>query len=341
MKKTILFYVLALILSVQTFAQSVFSFQGENVMPGTKKHFTVSVGKGKTHSILPITVFNGNKDGAVLGITAGVHGYEYPPIIAAQKLIKSINPKSLSGVVILVQVANVEAFLNRTPFVNPVDKENLNRSFPGTKKGTLTSQIAHFISKKVIARSDYFLDMHGGDASEDLTAYSAYYQHKLKPKISEKGKEMAVALGFDKIVVFNTTGKSYMDSKKPSLYCSAEAFKNNIPAIDIECGKLGQINDKEVSVIENAVFQLLASLGMQQERKQLSLNSEAIFIKNRSFIESVNNGIFYAEKTAGEYVVKGSRLGYITDFFGNKKQTIYADSNGVILLIVGTPPINK
>ena len=74
-----------------------------------------------------------------------MHGYEYPPIIAAQQLIQTINAQQLRGVIILVQVANLQAFSSRSPYINPLDGKNLNRVFPGNKKGTITEKIANFI----------------------------------------------------------------------------------------------------------------------------------------------------------------------------------------------------
>lgn len=138
-----------------------------------------------------------------MGITAGVHGYEYGPILAGQKLISSIDPQKLAGVVILVQVANMESFVGRMPYVSPVDKKNLNRSFPGSAAGTNTDKVAHFISGKIILRSDCFLDMHSGDAPEDLIPYAAYYSNPDMQKISAIGKEMAVAMSFNYLVEFN------------------------------------------------------------------------------------------------------------------------------------------
>jgi predicted deacylase len=78
------------------------------------------------------TVFHGRRPGAVLVLTAGVHGFEYAPILAAQQLRDRIDPRTLAGTVILVRLAHVAAFEQRVPFVNPFDRKNLNRVFPGT-----------------------------------------------------------------------------------------------------------------------------------------------------------------------------------------------------------------
>ncbi|OJJ22813.1 hypothetical protein BKI52_00235 [marine bacterium AO1-C] len=321
------------------YGQADFYFQQRKVRPGSKEHFTIYFTNGQDSTFLPITVFRGATDGPVLGITAGVHGYEYPPIIAGQRLIQAIKPQKLKGTIILVQVANAAGFSGRIPYLNPLDNKNLNRSFPGNKQGSITEKIAAFITNEVIGRADFFLDMHGGDAPEDLMSYAAYYDHQQKPAISEQGKKMAIALGFEHIVVFNTTSKKYMKASHPSLYCSAEAFKKGIPSIDIECGKLGAANELLIQKIVKSVLRLLNHLEMQKGEKPP--NKNALIIKKRFYQSSEFAGIFYTDKPAGTYVHKGMEIGYITDFFGKRLKTVYAQQAGIILVILGTPPVNK
>ncbi len=322
-------------------AQSAFTFAEKIIEPGTRTYITIPVDDGEESTVIPITIFHGTQDGSTLGITAGVHGYEYPPIVAAQQLIEQIDVSQLRGTIILVQIANVPSFLHRSPFVNPIDGKNLNRAFPGSASGTLTEKIAEIITNQVIARSDFFLDIHGGDASEDLMPYAAYYDNDQQVGSSQQGKAMAVALGFDHIIRFDTNGKEYMEEEQPSLYCSAEAFKRNMPSIDIECGRLGQTNPSLAHKIEKGVLNLLHHLQMLPNKLTDDSNRKIIHIDQRAYISSTYQGIFYPAKSAGAYVVEGMKLGYITDFFGQVLDTIYADESGVILLIIGTPPVNE
>lgn len=342
MRKIIYTLFLLLFTAGVTFAQSTYRFNGKEVKPGTKQNFLIPVISGNDSTFIPITVFNGVKDGKVLGITAGVHGYEYAPILGAQKLIKSINPQQLTGVVILVQIANFESFRGRSPYVSPLDKKNLNRSFPGSSTGTITERVAHFITTNIIVKSDYFLDMHSGDAPEDLLAYGAYYSNSGMPAISQTAKEMAIALGFDYLVKFDTDGKKYMDKNELSLYTTAEAFKRGIPAIDIECGRLGIVETVLVNKIEKSVIDLLGYLTFLPKEKVVAKKMKMpVAIKNRTYLSSKNNGLFYPLAKAGALVKKGMEIGYTTNCFGQIIEKFYAQEDGLILMIVSTPPINK
>ena len=183
--------------------------------------------------------------------------------------------------------------------------------------------------------------MHSGDAPEDLMSYAAYYDNASMPAASNKGKEMAVSLKFDHVVVFNTNGKDYMKKDQLSLYCSAEAFKRGLPSIDIECGRLGVADPLLIEKIETGVMSLLKNLEMLPPGKEEDENREPLMITERRYISAGQSGIFYPLKTSGEYVSKGMKLGYITNYFGEEIETVYGTEAGILLLIIGTPPINK
>ena len=338
-KKTTIWGFILLCSVTQVAGQDAFDFQEEKLLPGTKQHFTVPISDGTDQTFIPITVFHGVENGPVLGITTGVHGYEYAPILAGQQLIAQIDPAVLKGTVILVQAANVESFLGRSPYVNPKDGKNLNRVFPGSPNGSLTERIADFISTKVIPRCTHFVDAHSGDAPEDLIPYSGYYQNDGMPEISAKGKDMAMLLGFDYVLIFQTTGKTYMQKGSPSLYCSAQAFKLGIPAVDIECGRLGRVEPVYVDRILSGLLNLMDGLGMTGEAPKKA--GEAFICAERATLKSEHTGIFYPNKAAGDFVTKGMTLGYITDLFGQELQEVKVETDGVILYMLGTPPVNE
>ncbi|GAA4272445.1 M14 family metallopeptidase [Aquimarina gracilis] len=309
LEKRIFLYIFTLT-STYTLAQKSFTFQNQFIEPGTKSQFEIPVISKTDSTFIPVTIFRGTKPGPVLGITAGIHGYEYPPILAAQQLNQKIDPKQLSGTIILVQIANVPAFLSRSPFINPLDGKNLNRSFPGNSKGSITQRMAYIITSEVIAKSDYFVDMHAGDAPEDLRSYNAWYQSKALPEVSKKGREMALAMEFDYSIIFNIPEERL---KKPSLYCSQEAFHRKIPSVDIECGRLGVPGKTETDRIVKGMFLLLAHLKMIDLNKQSVLTKPTI-IAQRFTIKSKSTGLFYTEKKRVTLLKRGSLLAILPIF---------------------------
>jgi len=313
-----------------------FVFQNQAIKAGTKRSFLLPVVAGTDSTVIPVTVFHGAKPGPVLGITAGVHGYEYPPILAAQQFARSLDPTQLSGTVLLVHLANVPGFLGRRTDVNPLDDKNLNRIFPGKADGTITERMAWLLSNDIIGRCNYFIDAHAGDAPEDLRPYAGYYNYLDTPELSEKGRQMAVALGFPCVVQF---GNAPTLKNEASIYCSREAIKRGIPAADIECGRLGLPEAENVALIQQALYRLLDHLNMQKMSSVVP--NQPFFITQRTSVSSEHTGFFYPQVKAGEFIHKGRKLGYVTDLFGNPLADVLAPVNGVVLYMTATPPINK
>src|SRR5438105_1700430 len=120
---------------------------------------------------IPVTTVYGARPGPVLALIAGNHGYEYPPILALQEFRALVDPSRISGTIVMVHVANMPSFLGRTVYFSPVDGKNLNRVYPGRADGTVSERIALAITKEVIEKADYVLDLHCGDGNESLRPY--------------------------------------------------------------------------------------------------------------------------------------------------------------------------
>lgn len=121
---------------------------------------------------IPITIIQGRRPGPTLALVAGIHGYEYTPILALQRVRANLSPEALSGTVILVHVANLPSFLKRTIYYGPDGGKNLNRVFPSRPDGALSERIAHVLTAEVIEKADYLIDLHCGDGNESLRPYS-------------------------------------------------------------------------------------------------------------------------------------------------------------------------
>jgi predicted deacylase len=77
----------------------------------------------------PYFAISGATDGPTLGLIAGIHGAEYPPIDAVMQFCRALDPTTLRGRSVAVPVVNLPAFWQRTPFVCPNDGKNPKRVF--------------------------------------------------------------------------------------------------------------------------------------------------------------------------------------------------------------------
>lgn len=304
--------------------------------PGEKKSgfIIVPAGKDGPEQKIPITVVNGEKSGPVLALVAGIHGYEYPPILALQRLPKKLDPSRLSGAVIMVHVANMPSFLKRTIYYNPHDWVNLNRAFPGKTDGTMCERIAYQITNEVIKQCDYLIDMHCGDGNEDLMPY-LYCTKVGNPEVDKKTKELAINFGLKLIV--GDLGRPKDLSQ--SVYCGNTALLLGKPSITIESGKLGQTDEEDVVRIVRGTYNILKHLKMMEGKPELM--AEPVWVEEYTIIRAEHDGIFYPLVHRAHHVQKDELVGVLTDFFGNTIQEVRAPYDGIVLYIIATPPMSK
>lgn len=283
---------------------------------------------------LPISIIKGKNEGPVFTIVAGVHGFEYPPIVATQALLKEIDLEQLKGTLIVIPIANTASFFTRTPFINPQDKKNLNNAFPGKADGSITERIAHFITANIISVSDVFLDIHGGDAPEDLLPFVCYYNNTKNPEQTALAKKLSENSGFEYVVAYEYT----ISDTEPAKYTFKQAVQDGKTALSIECGKLGNVQEENLSLIKKGVYNMLSTMNMYDN--DTTTRKNIFYLNNQTYIKSAVQGIFYSEHKAGDVVKKGEVVGHTTDEFGTVLEKYKSPKDGIILYQLATPPIN-
>ncbi|MDT0607441.1 succinylglutamate desuccinylase/aspartoacylase family protein [Croceitalea rosinachiae] len=317
-------------------SQNEFKSSFESTKRPSKHNLKIAVSDSLgNEGYLPISIFKGKADGPVFTIVAGVHGFEYPPIVATQQLMQEIHIDSLSGTIIFIPIANRGSFYNRTPFINPVDGINLNNAFPGNIDGTITQQLAHLITTNIIPVSDVFLDIHGGDAPEDLLPFICYYDNKNRPEQTQQAKQLSEISGFEYVVSYPYA----LSDEDPAKYVFKQAVQDGKTALSIESGKLGNVQEEAVELVKNGVYNMLTDMKMYN--KKHVLKKKPIRLNDQVYIRSNKKGIFYSSYKAGDSVQKDAVVGYTTDEFGTILEEYKASKSGIILYMLATPPINK
>jgi predicted deacylase len=286
---------------------------------------------------IPFSIVHGAKPGPVLALIAGVHGQEYTPVLALQRLRTTIDPATLSGTVIMVHVANLPSYTGRTIYYSPVDRKNLNRVFPGRSDGTLSERIADQITREVIDRATHVVDLHAGDGNESLRPY-LYWITTGAADVAEMGKRMALASGFDHVVI--DRGRPTDPAK--SVYLSNTAILRGKPALTVESGFLAVPDEASIARIERAVAGWLKLLGMRDAGPDVPAPAEhVVWIERSEVLTSRFTGIWYPLVERGHTVASGTVVGRVTDFFGKTVQEIRAPFGGEVLYVVGTPAMNE
>jgi predicted deacylase len=151
---------------------------------------------------IPVALFHGAWPGPVMALVSGAHGTEYASIIALEKVIARIDPTELSGTLIVVPLVNILLRAEGPPR-EPGGREEYERFYPGRADGTQTERASYAITREVVERCDYLIDLHGGDLDESLRPYS-YWAKTGNEKQDAVSCGMVLAFGLDHIIIAST-----------------------------------------------------------------------------------------------------------------------------------------
>jgi len=307
------------------------------VPAGERADVDVAVPAGLTDpatSVL-VTVFHGLTPGPVLALTAGVHGFEYAPILAAQQVRGRIDPRTLAGTVILVRLAHLAAFEQRVPFVNPFDRKNLNRVFPGKADGTQAERIAWTLTTEVVRRADAHVELHGGDGAEWMEAFAGAYGGPLASEQYAQARRMALAFGLRNVVKYTMRTQAQLDQGRS---LNRQAVADGRPTVLVEIGENGRRDDMFVAPLVAGLENLLRELGMVPG-SPMPPRTDTRWFDDTVGVLATTTGIFTPVSAAGRPVTAGETLGTVHDYRGNLLETVVAPLDGYALYGIVGPPV--
>ncbi len=270
---------------------------------------------------IPVHVYRAVEDGPVLLLMAGMHGDEINGIEIIRRMIasKAIVPKK--GTVITIPVLNIFGFLNYAREVP--DGKDVNRSFPGSTRGSLASRIAHLFMKEVFPHVDYGIDFHTGGGSR----YN-YPQLRCKVDIPEQF-ELAKAFCAPFIINAKLRDKSLRK----------EATQRGKSIIVYEAGESMRMDELAINEGLDGTARVMHYLGMRDEfTKALS---EPLIFQNSTWVRSPRSGMFQSYNQPGDEVKKNQLIGMITDPFGAVKLKLKATKSGYIIGLNYAPIVSQ
>jgi uncharacterized protein len=284
--------------------------------PGEKKRGKLTVPGNHNPEYNPkIIVACGVNPGKTLVVTGGVHGTEFASIEGATRFAEKLDPSVMRGSVIVVPVANVPQFRERTQFVNPVDGLNLNDSFPGKREGSFTERLAYTLFE-VIRLGDVYIDCHGGDINEDIMGFVVAAEGS-DPALNNAALELAQCF---------ETGFIHRFPAEPGLSISAQKLLS-IPSIMPEAGTPFPVREESVLFHVEGLMNVLRYLEV----------IEGDVIRYQSFVSperiklySGNDGVWDCYVELNQRVKAGEPLGAVKNHFGDALETVEAPEDGII-----------
>ena len=297
--------------------------RGQKIGLGESKLIKIPVDRLPTGTLIeiPVYVFNGKELGPTILLQGGLHGDEVNSVELVRRMLIDKSYKIHRGCVIVVPLLNVFGFLNLSRNMHGKD---VNRSFPGSKKGSLASRMAHYLMKEIIKNIDFAIDYHTGGAQRNN-----YPQIRYTPQ-DETAKELAH--------VFNSPFN--FGSKLIPKSFRNECFKNNIPVIVYEAGESLRLEEEAIQKGIEGTLRVLRHFNMINDAITIPKNKTSIEITKRKWIRARAAGIFNTIVKNGAKVEKNEVLGQIRDTYGETKFDVKAPNDGYIIALNNFPIIN-
>jgi uncharacterized protein len=298
-------------------------FAPERYEKGRKHRLLLDLGAFAGDISLPVLLVRGSIEGETLVVTAGVHGDEFEGVRAVLEVFDELNPDTLTGSILMVPVANPPAFWSGSR-TSPVDGGNLARSFPGREKGTQTGALAFHLGESILARSDFYLDLHTAGVKLSMPCMVGYD--------SSDARSSAAAFAFGAPVIWGHPRIS------PGRTISFAA-ERGIPWLYTEGSGAGRIDLFDLAIFKNGIFNLMRHLKMVPGKPVAgsilhSLSGEGDLDAS---IEANTRGFLVSNVELLDRVVPGTELGRTIDLTGKTVEVFTAAQEGVVGMIHAFP----
>lgn len=303
-------------------ARKPFSIAGQRIPLGQSRTLFLKFSESYLGSpiSIPIQVLRAPKPGPTVLLTGSVHGDELNGMGTIRELLYNHPPQLVKGTLVCVPVVNVYGLEHHTRDLP--DRRDLNRSFPGSPTGSLSSRLANLLFTEVISHCDFLIDFH-----------SAAIRRTNFPNIRadlNTASVRPIARAFGCELVVNGAG--------PIGSLRRAATSAGIPCVNLEAGEVWKIEPDVVKVGVLGVHNVLKYLDMVQGEPEPPRYQ--IRIEKTTWIRAEKGGTLSFSVNSGDIVEKGQELAVNYDIFGHSKRPILAPGDGIIIGM-STMPVVK
>ena len=296
---------------------------GVEVAAGTREDVEIHVERlasGPWISI-PAIVLHGRREGPSVSVSAAVHGDEINGVEVVRRLIGTVRPEELAGTLILVPVVNQLGFMAAMRYLP--DRRDLNRSFPGSLRGSLAGRLAHLFMDEIISRCDLGIDLHSGS---DGRANLPQIRADLDDAVT---REAAQAFAAPLSIHSRTRDGSLREA----------ATQHGMTMLLFEGGEDNRFDDYAIDVAEAGVLRVLAWMGMIDNAPGSS--TPTVTSRSGRWVRAPRGGLVRREVELGDRVEKRQVLAHISDIWGRSNLAVRAPVEGIVIGLAHHPRVNQ
>ncbi len=298
---------------------------GGEVIPRSKRvrlELPVSRLPTGTMMSLPVTVISGKTPGPRLWLSAAIHGDEINGVDIIRRVVKALKPHRLAGSVIAVPVVNIFGLLEQSRYLP--DRRDLNRSFPGSVRGSLASRLAALFMKEVVSQCTHGIDLHTAAI------------HRINLPQVRADLEHSATYHFAK--AFGAPVMMHASHRDGSL--RQAAAKRNIPTLVYEAGEALRFDVDAIQTGVEGIYRVMDYLGMYPPPESVA-SIDTLEAWESRWVRASRGGIWHRSANLGDVVKKRQPLGFITDTFGDKPVQVRSSVAGVVIGHGQNPLVNQ
>jgi predicted deacylase len=261
---------------------------------------------------MPIKVMRGRRPGPTLFVSAAVHGDELNGVEIVRRLLAQKALRYIKGTLIAVPVVNVHGFLNQSRYLP--DRRDLNRSFPGSAKGSIASRLANTFLSEIVSKADYGIDLHTGALNR-----SNFPQVRAN---LDDSKTAELAYSFGAPVLLNA---SIRDGSLRS--CAAE---RGFPLLVYEAGEALRFDEFCIRAGLRGVLKVMRHLEMLPAVK-VRTPIMPVVAASTSWVRAPASGIVSRKVKLGARVVESQQLAIVGDPLAESKEKVIAPFDGIVI----------
>ncbi len=270
---------------------------------------------------LPVIVYHGRADGPTMWITAAIHGDEIGGVEIIRRVTENLDATTISGTVIAVPIVNVHGFNTGDRYLP--DRRDLNRSFPGSRRGSLAGRVAHLMMSEIVERSDVGIDLHTG--SDHRTNHP-----QIRADLEDaKTLELAQVFGAPVTIHSRTRDGSLREA----------ATEAGATVLLFEGGEAQRFDPKAIAAGTMGVQRVLHHLGITEDGPEPGEGTA--YSRETRWSRAPRSGILHLHRELGDRVAKGDVVGGVLDPYGKRLGRIVAATDGLIIGQTQHPLVNR
>jgi predicted deacylase len=301
-----------------------FVIGGVSIQPGERRYVDLPLPPLYTHTsvAMPIHVIHSKHPGPSLFVTAAIHGDEINGIEIIRRLLGTKSLSRLRGTLVAVPVVNVYGFVSQSRYLP--DRRDLNRSFPGSERGSMAARLADTLMAEVVQSCTHGIDFHTATSGRSNLPQIRLDLEKHKDSI-ELAKAFAAPIIID------------MPTREGTLRAAAD----EMPLLLYEAGEALRFDEVAIKAGVQGTLRVMRYLGMLPALKRGEKKFSSYIANDSTWMRAPQSGILRSRVRLGLAVSEGELLGLIADPFGEAEEPVKSTVSGILIGMTRMPLVHE